>query len=90
MMWLDTRLECIGSSPRVSGACQDGMREFAGRRPKLAERLSGVTERLAESWEEIPTAEPPVSDGCTTATQDFGWLSMAKLPLHWILGTFNG
>ncbi|RRT47580.1 hypothetical protein B296_00040961 [Ensete ventricosum] len=48
-MRLGTRLECIGSSPRVSGACQDGIREFVGRRPRLAGRLSGVAERLAGS-----------------------------------------
>ncbi|RWW18648.1 hypothetical protein GW17_00017350 [Ensete ventricosum] len=43
-MWLGTRLECVGSSSRVSGACQDGAREFAGRRPRLTKRLSGVVE----------------------------------------------
>ncbi|RRT75626.1 hypothetical protein B296_00006349 [Ensete ventricosum] len=48
-MRLGTRQECIGSSPRVSGACQDGAREFTRRRPRLAERLSGVAEKLAES-----------------------------------------
>ncbi|RZS20886.1 hypothetical protein BHM03_00053456 [Ensete ventricosum] len=46
-MRLGTRLECIGSSPKVSGACQDGIREFVGRRPRLAGRLSGVAKRLA-------------------------------------------
>ncbi|RZR93381.1 hypothetical protein BHM03_00021875 [Ensete ventricosum] len=46
MMWLGTRLECVGSSLRVSGACQDGAREFAGRRRRLVGRLSGVAERL--------------------------------------------
>ncbi|RWW40262.1 hypothetical protein BHE74_00054341 [Ensete ventricosum] len=50
-MRLATRLECIGSSPRVSEACQDGTREFTGRRPRLVGRLSGVAERLAGSWE---------------------------------------
>ncbi|RWW46720.1 hypothetical protein BHE74_00047334, partial [Ensete ventricosum] len=34
------------------GACQDGTREFVGRRPRLARRLLGVAERLAESWED--------------------------------------
>ncbi|RWW75862.1 hypothetical protein BHE74_00016088 [Ensete ventricosum] len=52
-MRLGTRLEYVGSSPRVSGACQDGTREFDGRRLRLAERLSGVAERLAGSWEGI-------------------------------------
>ncbi|RWV81582.1 hypothetical protein GW17_00056979 [Ensete ventricosum] len=55
-MWLGTRLECVGSLPRVSGACQDGAREFAERRPRLAERLSGVTENLTESWEGLDDA----------------------------------
>ncbi|RWV92526.1 hypothetical protein GW17_00045087 [Ensete ventricosum] len=50
-MRLGTRLECVGSSPRVSGACQDGAREFVGRRAKLVERLSRVAERLVGSWE---------------------------------------
>ncbi|RWW10908.1 hypothetical protein BHE74_00046159 [Ensete ventricosum] len=40
-MQLGTRLECVGSLPRVSGACQDSAREFAERRPRLARRLSG-------------------------------------------------
>ncbi|RWW08047.1 hypothetical protein BHE74_00047215 [Ensete ventricosum] len=50
-MQLGTHLECVGSLPRVSGACQDGAREFAGRRPRLTGRLSGVAERLVGSWE---------------------------------------
>ncbi|RWW56926.1 hypothetical protein BHE74_00036312 [Ensete ventricosum] len=41
-MRLGTRLECVGSSPRVSGACQDGAREFVGRRSRLVRRLSGT------------------------------------------------
>ncbi|RZR95246.1 hypothetical protein BHM03_00024083 [Ensete ventricosum] len=40
-MRLGTRLECIGSSQRVSVVCQDGAREFVGRRSRLAGRLSG-------------------------------------------------
>ncbi|RRT59324.1 hypothetical protein B296_00022379 [Ensete ventricosum] len=48
-MRLGTRQECVGSSPRVSGVCQDGAREFAKRRLRLAERLLGVAEKLAES-----------------------------------------
>ncbi|RWW46705.1 hypothetical protein BHE74_00047350, partial [Ensete ventricosum] len=44
---LGTRQECVGSSPRISGVCQDGAREFARRRPRLAGRLSGVAEKLA-------------------------------------------
>ncbi|RWV79810.1 hypothetical protein GW17_00059002 [Ensete ventricosum] len=49
IMRLGTRQECVGSSPRVSGVCQDGAREFAGRRPRLARRLSGVADKLAGS-----------------------------------------
>ncbi|RWW54519.1 hypothetical protein BHE74_00038895 [Ensete ventricosum] len=51
MMRLGTRLDIVGSSPRVSGACQDGAREFTERRQSLVKRLSGVAERLAGSWE---------------------------------------
>ncbi|RZS10078.1 hypothetical protein BHM03_00041238 [Ensete ventricosum] len=56
-MQLGTRLECIGSLPRVSGACQDGTTEFAGRRSRLAGRLSGVAEWLAgkEEADELRT-----------------------------------
>ncbi|RRT66829.1 hypothetical protein B296_00032665, partial [Ensete ventricosum] len=46
MMQLGTRLECVGSSSRVSGAYQDSVREFAGRRPRLVGRLSGVAKGL--------------------------------------------
>ncbi|RZR85891.1 hypothetical protein BHM03_00012961 [Ensete ventricosum] len=51
MMQLGTHLECIRSSPRVSRACQDGAMEFAGRRPRLIEKLSGIAEKLVGSWE---------------------------------------
>ncbi|RRT67894.1 hypothetical protein B296_00005859 [Ensete ventricosum] len=44
-MRLETRLEGIGSPSRVLGACQDGVREFIGRRPRLTGRLSRVVER---------------------------------------------
>ncbi|RWW75182.1 hypothetical protein BHE74_00016811 [Ensete ventricosum] len=46
---MGTRLECVGSSPRVLGACQDSSREFAGRRPSLVKRLSEVAEKLVGS-----------------------------------------
>ncbi|RRT67147.1 hypothetical protein B296_00022909 [Ensete ventricosum] len=55
-MWLGTRLECVESLPRVSGACQDGVREFVERRPRLVGRLSGVAEKLAGSWEGLDDA----------------------------------
>ncbi|RWV77469.1 hypothetical protein GW17_00061695 [Ensete ventricosum] len=50
-MRLGTRLECVGSLPRELGACQNGGKEFAGRRLRLARRLSGVVEKLVRSWE---------------------------------------
>ncbi|RWV87801.1 hypothetical protein BHE74_00031720 [Ensete ventricosum] len=50
-MRLGTRQECVGSLPRVFGACQDGAREFARRRPRLVGRLSVVAEKLVVSWE---------------------------------------
>ncbi|RRT46480.1 hypothetical protein B296_00032961 [Ensete ventricosum] len=40
-MRLETRLECIGSSQTISVVCQDGAREFVGRRSRLVGRLSG-------------------------------------------------
>ncbi|RWW64148.1 hypothetical protein BHE74_00028629, partial [Ensete ventricosum] len=36
----------IGSSSKVSGAYQDGAREFVGKRPRLAGRFSGEAEKL--------------------------------------------
>ncbi|RWW81281.1 hypothetical protein BHE74_00010358 [Ensete ventricosum] len=52
------RVDAIGNSPevrqkltRVSGVCQDDARVFAKRRPKLTERLSGIAEKLTESWD---------------------------------------
>ncbi|RWV83882.1 hypothetical protein GW17_00054451 [Ensete ventricosum] len=46
-MRLGTHLECVGSSPRVSGVCQDGARKFAKRRSRLVGRLSEVAKKLA-------------------------------------------
>ncbi|RWW05714.1 hypothetical protein GW17_00030995 [Ensete ventricosum] len=43
---LGTHQECVGSSQKVSGVCQDDAREFAKRRPRLARRLSWVAEKL--------------------------------------------
>ncbi|RZS15343.1 hypothetical protein BHM03_00047179 [Ensete ventricosum] len=48
-MRLGTRQECIGSSSRVSGVCQDSAREFARRRPRLTGRLSRVVEKIVEN-----------------------------------------
>ncbi|RWW41906.1 hypothetical protein BHE74_00052576 [Ensete ventricosum] len=47
IMQLGTRLECVGNSLRVSGVYQDGVREFAKKRSRLAGRLSGVVAKLA-------------------------------------------
>ncbi|RRT34454.1 hypothetical protein B296_00035510 [Ensete ventricosum] len=46
-MQLGTRQEYIGSSPRISGVCQDGAKEFVRKRPRLTGRLSGVAEKPA-------------------------------------------
>ncbi|RRT34460.1 hypothetical protein B296_00044025 [Ensete ventricosum] len=43
-------MECVKSSSRVSEVCQDSTREFAGRKSRLAGRLSGVAETLVGSW----------------------------------------
>ncbi|RRT76809.1 hypothetical protein B296_00029641 [Ensete ventricosum] len=50
-MRLGTRQECVRSSPRVSGVCQDGARKFSRRRPRLTRRLLRVAEKLIGSWE---------------------------------------
>ncbi|RWW71574.1 hypothetical protein BHE74_00020674 [Ensete ventricosum] len=51
-MRLETHLECVGSWLKVSGVCQDGAKEFAGRRPRLTGKLSRIAEMLAGSWKE--------------------------------------
>ncbi|RRT39477.1 hypothetical protein B296_00045173 [Ensete ventricosum] len=50
------RVDAFGNSlgvcrklARVLGVCQDGAREFAKRRSRLAGRLSGVVKKLVES-----------------------------------------
>ncbi|RRT50605.1 hypothetical protein B296_00020356 [Ensete ventricosum] len=43
----------LGSSPRVSRVFHDGTREFARRRLRLIGRLSGVTEKLTGSSDEV-------------------------------------
>ncbi|RWV85762.1 hypothetical protein GW17_00052421 [Ensete ventricosum] len=57
-MRLGTCQECVESSPRVSGACQDGARKFARRRLRLTERLSGVAEKLVGSIRNIARNTP--------------------------------
>ncbi|RRT63429.1 hypothetical protein B296_00026794 [Ensete ventricosum] len=56
-MWLGTRLKWIESSPRALEICQDSAREFAGRRSRLAGRLSGVAEMLVKSWKGLEFTE---------------------------------
>ncbi|RZS22469.1 hypothetical protein BHM03_00055265 [Ensete ventricosum] len=46
----------LGTHWSALGACQDGAREFVGRRPRLAGRLSRVAERLAGSWKGLDDA----------------------------------
>ncbi|RWW06439.1 hypothetical protein GW17_00030234 [Ensete ventricosum] len=72
MMQLETRLECVESLLRLSGACQDGVREFVRRRPRLTGRLSGIAQKLLGSSKRSWTAQ---ADGCTTHTLFSGWLS---------------
>ncbi|RWW47937.1 hypothetical protein BHE74_00046034 [Ensete ventricosum] len=63
-MQLGTRQEYVVSSSWVLGACQDGTREFAKRRPRLVGRLSGVAEMLTgkgTTFPEIPVGKPLVS-----------------------------
>ncbi|RZS23946.1 hypothetical protein BHM03_00056960 [Ensete ventricosum] len=57
-MQLRTSNECIWSLLGVSRACQDGVREFARRRPRLAGRLSRVAEKLAGSIKKITRNMP--------------------------------
>ncbi|RRT51138.1 hypothetical protein B296_00011375 [Ensete ventricosum] len=66
-----TRHECVGSSLRVSGVCQDGAREFARRRLRLVGRLSRVAEKLAGKDHSTRNKNVEgcrisgMSDGCT-------------------------
>ncbi|RRT61287.1 hypothetical protein B296_00014385 [Ensete ventricosum] len=73
-MRLGTHQECVRSSPRVSGVCQDSAREFIGRRPRLVGRLSGVAEMLAGSWKGLEV------DVWTARTLESGRLLAAELP----------
>ncbi|RRT67159.1 hypothetical protein B296_00019931 [Ensete ventricosum] len=74
MMWLGTHQECVGSSPKVLGACQDSTRKFAGRRSRLAERLSEVAEKLARSWDglvmDVSDMDPGSSLGIRPGSDD--------------------
>ncbi|RWW81685.1 hypothetical protein BHE74_00009890 [Ensete ventricosum] len=70
-MWLGTYQECVGSSPRVLGACQDGAMEFAGRRPRLAGRLSGVAEGLLRVGKVLNLGISQGLDDAVGARQEF-------------------
>ncbi|RWV90314.1 hypothetical protein BHE74_00019445 [Ensete ventricosum] len=74
-MRLGTCQEYVGSSPWVSGACQDGAREFGRRRPRLAERLSVVAEKLAESWEGLDDADGARLEFVRRFVEGFGKLA---------------
>ncbi|RWV94574.1 hypothetical protein GW17_00042876 [Ensete ventricosum] len=74
-MRLGTCQECIGSSPRVLGVYQDGVREFARRRPRLIGRLSGVAEKLARSWEGLDDAEGAHREFARRFTERIGKLT---------------
>ncbi|RWV92405.1 hypothetical protein GW17_00045223, partial [Ensete ventricosum] len=50
-------------SLRVSGVCQDNVREFARRRPRLIGRLSGVAEKLVRRLTMIGAMELQPDDG---------------------------
>ncbi|RWW48580.1 hypothetical protein BHE74_00045328 [Ensete ventricosum] len=62
-MRLGTRQEYVGSSPRVSRVCQDGAREFARRRSRLARRLSGVAEKPVRRFFSDPLLDVQVLVG---------------------------
>ncbi|RWW35448.1 hypothetical protein BHE74_00059617, partial [Ensete ventricosum] len=47
-MWLRTHQKCVGSSPRVSRACQDGVREFTRRRPRYRKIVEGSRKACRE------------------------------------------
>ncbi|RZR94444.1 hypothetical protein BHM03_00023128 [Ensete ventricosum] len=77
-MRLGTRQEYVGSSPRVSRVCQDGAREFARRRSRLARRLSGVAEKpvrkrvIDQTWTQDQTeASGQGLDHAEGARQEF-------------------
>ncbi|RWW76326.1 hypothetical protein BHE74_00015589 [Ensete ventricosum] len=87
-MWLGTRQECIGSSSRVSRAYQDGVREFARRRPRLTERLPTVAEKLVESWDGL--VMDATAGGQTAQTLVFGWLSHPSRRVNRPYSDFSG
>ncbi|RRT80388.1 hypothetical protein B296_00013876 [Ensete ventricosum] len=58
-----TRQECVGSLSRVSRVFQDGAREFARRRSRLAKKLSGVAKKLAGRLTMTGVMELQLDDG---------------------------
>ncbi|RRT68614.1 hypothetical protein B296_00024736 [Ensete ventricosum] len=81
-MQLGTCQEYVGSSPWVSGACQDGAREFDRRRPRLAGRLSRVAEKLVESWEGLDDADEASLEFVRRFVEGFGKLARNMLGDH--------
>ncbi|RRT77986.1 hypothetical protein B296_00005548 [Ensete ventricosum] len=86
--------DAVGNTPGVrqeltesTGACQDGVREFAERRPRLLGRLSGVTERLARSWEGSDDAVGPRWEFARRFSEGIGKLvgntSKPLVPCFW-------
>ncbi|RWW00493.1 hypothetical protein GW17_00036545 [Ensete ventricosum] len=63
MMRLGTFLECVGSSLRVSGACQNDAREFVRRRARLVGRLLGLAEELAGRLDDMVGARKDFAEG---------------------------
>ncbi|RRT38031.1 hypothetical protein B296_00011108 [Ensete ventricosum] len=59
-MRLGIRQDCVRSSSRVSGVCQDGVREFVRRRSSV-KRLSGVAKKLARRAIELQPNDGPRS-----------------------------
>ncbi|RWV88823.1 hypothetical protein GW17_00049061 [Ensete ventricosum] len=79
MMRLGTHLECIGSSSKVSKVYHDSTREFIGRRPRLAGRLSRVAERLAGSWEGFDLYPKELNSKRRCASRRRNWEVDAKV-----------
>ncbi|RWV84626.1 hypothetical protein GW17_00053646 [Ensete ventricosum] len=69
--------DLIGSS---QGDLPKGVGNTLRDRRKKTVRLTARMPEATELGRKISTVESQVSDGCTTTTQDFGWLSTAELP----------
>ncbi|RZS13512.1 hypothetical protein BHM03_00045115 [Ensete ventricosum] len=83
-MSMGTCREFARTSPKVSGR---SLGEHVGRSPEEDHKTRcRECRRLPDCGSEVvslvdfPTAEPPVSNGCTAVAQDFERLSAAKPP----------